>query len=273
MTIDSSYLALLKQAQSGYYVEGRNGNVYSSFGLQFYTDLLYDGFPMLNLRAMSWKVIVAEALWYLSGSTSIKPLQAQGVRIWDKWADKDGELGPVYGAQWRAWNGVIDQVTQIERDLVGDPYSRRHLVSAWNVSELPRMALPPCPFAWQLHAFKTACHEECLSMTVYQRSADIIVGVPHDIAVHALLLCMFAHISKRTPRQLTFQFGDCHLYESHLYAYEKLVRRASKEETPPTEPRLRINNTVATSVLDFKHEDFDLLDYNPWPKFRVEAHL
>lgn len=225
-----------------------------------------DGFPMLTLRKLNFRNVIAEALWYLRGEKHIKWLRQQGIKFWDPWAkDEDGNIGPMYGYQWRRFNSdsSLDQIKEAERLLRDQPESRRILVTAWNPAQLNQMALPPCPFAFQLYARNGE-----LSMLVYQRSADLVVGVPHDIAVHALLLHMFAEAAGLEAAELAFSFGDAHIYNNHEDAAREMLVR-----NPRTLPLLHIVRAGQKSVDDFEMSDFELEGYNPLPLIRVEVAI
>jgi thymidylate synthase len=201
-------------------------------------------------------------LWFLAGGTNTAYLKANGVSIWDEWADEAGNLGPVYGAQWRSWpardGGTIDQIAEVERALKADPYSRRHIVSAWNPADLPRMALAPCHCLFQFYVA-----EGRLSCQLYQRSADVFLGVPFNIASYALLTMMMAQVTNLEPGEFVHTFGDVHLYLNHIeQADEQLTRE------PRPVPRMALNPAVR-SIFDFAYEDFTLTGYNPHPAIKA----
>lgn len=257
------YLELLARIRrEGVRRDDRTGTgTLAVFGHQLRFDLA-EGFPLVTTKKLHLKSIIHELLWFLSGDTSIAYLKANGVRIWDEWADADGELGPVYGAQWRAWRGadgeVIDQVSQVLDALRRDPYSRRHLVSAWNVAELPRMALAPC------HAlFQFFVADGRLSCQLYQRSADVFLGVPFNIASYALLTHMFAQQLDLEPGEFIWTGGDCHLYVNHL---EQADEQLSREPHP--RPRLVILRRP-DSLFDYRFEDFRIEDYRCHPHIKA----
>lgn len=219
---------------------------------------LADGFPLLTTKKLHLKSIIHELLWFLKGDTNVRYLQENGVRIWNEWADENGELGPVYGRQWRAWpdgkGGVIDQITQVEQQIKQNPDSRRLIVSAWNVADVPNMALPPCHAFFQFYVANGK-----LSLQLYQRSADCFLGVPFNIASYALLLMMMAQVTNLQPGEFIHTTGDTHLYTNHL---EQARLQLSRYPLPL--PKMIINPDVH-SIFDFKFSDFTLEDYNPHP--------
>jgi thymidylate synthase len=249
---------LFKVAEEGKPTQGRNGLTRALFGHSLQYDLA-DGFPMMTIRKMFLKTVVAECLWLVSGQSDTSILHKHGVRIWDQWADENGDLGPVYGVQYRHWGR---QYSKLE-DAIKEPdcNSRRLLASAWNVDDLDKMALPPCPFAFQLH-----CWGKELSMTVYQRSADMVIGVPHDIALYSLLLEMFAHISKRKARTFTLMMGDCHIYETHEHILPELEHRE-----PMLPGVFGLRQRGQQRLTDFQLEDVALINYNSWPAIGAKA--
>jgi thymidylate synthase len=227
----------------------------SIFGAQMRFDLA-DGFPLLTTKKLHLKSIIHELLWFLRGETNVASLRNAGVSIWDEWADVHGELGPVYGAQWRSWRSAdgqtIDQITRALDLIRNDPDSRRILVSAWNVGELDRMALAPCHVLFQFYVA-----EGRLSCQLYQRSADVFLGVPFNIASYALLTMMMAQACKLAPGEFIHTLGDAHLYNNHVdQAREQLSR------SPRKLPIILLNPAVK-SIFDFRFEDFELLNYNP----------
>ena len=233
----------------------------SIFGYQTHYDLR-QGFPVLTTKKLHLKSIIHELLWFLSGDTNIRYLNENGVRIWDEWADENGDLGPVYGAQWRSWptpdGGHIDQISQVLRQLKEDPDSRRIIVSAWNVAELDKMALPPCHAFFQFYVA-----DGTLSCQLYQRSADVFLGVPFNIASYALLTLMMAQVSGLQPGRFVHTLGDAHLYLNHLEQARIQLRRR-----PRPLPRMRLNPEVS-SLFDFTYDDFELLDYDPHPAIKA----
>ena len=231
------------------------------FGHQMRFDLR-QGFPLLTTKKLHLKSIVHELVWFLSGSTNVAYLRQNGVTIWDEWADPSGELGPVYGHQWRAWpardGGEIDQIARLVAGLRENPDSRRHIVSAWNPAEIDRMALPPCHALFQ---FWVANGE--LSCQLYQRSADVFLGVPFNIASYALLTAMVAQVTGLAPGEFVHTLGDAHLYLNHLdQAREQLSRE------PRALPRLALNPAVR-SIFDFRFEDVTIEGYDPHPAIRA----
>lgn len=230
----------------------------SVFGQQMRFDLA-DGFPLLTTKKLHLKSIIHELLWFLRGETNARSLQERGVRIWDEWAHPNtGDLGPVYGHQWRSWpssNGkCIDQIAEVIEQIRTNPDSRRLIVSAWNVSDLPQMALPPCHLLFQFYVA-----EGRLSCQLYQRSADIFLGVPFNIASYALLTMMIAQVTGLEPGEFIHVLGDAHLYQNHL---EQVREQLSRQPRP--RPTMRINPRI-NSIDDFKFEDFELLNYAPHP--------
>ncbi len=219
---------------------------------------LSDGFPLLTTKKLHVRSIVHELLWFLKGDTNVRYLRENGVRIWDAWAGADGELGPIYGRQWRAWETPegrrIDQLGAVLEELSRDPHSRRLVVSAWNPADLPRMALPPCHCLFQFHVSSGR-----LSCQLYQRSADVFLGVPFNIASYALLLAMVAQVSGLEPGELVHTLGDAHLYLNHLEMAALQLQRA-----PRSLPRLRLNPQVR-SLFDFRYRDIELSGYDPHP--------
>lgn len=232
----------------------------SVFGYQMRYNL-QDGFPMVTTKKLHLKSIIHELIWFLSGDTNIKYLKDNGVKIWDEWADADGNLGPVYGFQWRSWpkpNGEkIDQITQIINTIKNNPDSRRIIVSAWNVAEIENMALPPCHAFFQFYVA-----DGKLSCQLYQRSADIFLGVPFNIASYALLTMMVAQVCDLAYGDFVHTLGDAHLYNNHIeQAHLQLSR------TPKVLPKMKINSQVK-HIFDFKFEDFTLEDYDPHPHIK-----
>jgi thymidylate synthase len=227
----------------------------SIFGWQMRFDLS-EGFPLLTTKKLHTKSILHELLWFLRGETNVKSLNEAGVSIWNEWADDEGELGPVYGRQWRSWQGqrgeTIDQIKNVIDEIRTNPDSRRLIVSAWNVADLPRMALPPCHVLFQFYI-----SDGRLSCQLYQRSADIFLGVPFNIASYALLTMMVAQVTGYEPGEFIHTFGDAHLYSNH---YEQA--RVQLQRTPGTLPRMWINPDVK-SIFDFRFEDFRLENYSP----------
>jgi thymidylate synthase len=261
--VDVQYLGLLREVlEHGDDRGDRTGvGARSLFGRQLRFDLS-EGFPLLTTKKLFTKAIVAELLWFLSGSTSVKPLQAQGVTIWDEWADANGELGPVYGKQWRSWvapdGRTIDQIAGVVESLKTMPYSRRHIVSAWNPADVDQMALPPCHCLFQFYVA-----DGKLSCQLYQRSADIFLGVPFNIASYALLTHMMAHVTGLTPGDFVHTFGDVHLYANHHdQAREQLSR------TPLPLPFLKRFRPIR-DVFGFTPEDFVFEGYRAHPAIKA----
>jgi thymidylate synthase len=228
---------------------------------------LADGFPLVTTKALHWKSIVHELLWFLRGDTNIAYLKAHGVRIWDAWADASGDLGPIYGKQWRSWQApdgrVIDQITDLIATLKRDPFSRRLVVSAWNPADLPAMALPPCHCLFQFHVAESAAGRRRLSCQLYQRSGDVFLGVPFNIASYALLTEMIAHACDFEPGDFIHTLGDAHLYDTHLDQARLQLARA-----PRPLPRLRFPRPVG-SILDYRFEDVVLEGYDPHPAIKA----
>ncbi|MEE9272666.1 MAG: thymidylate synthase [Robiginitomaculum sp.] len=230
------------------------------FGHQMRFDLSH-GFPMLTTKKLHLKSIVHELIWFLAGDTNVKYLQENGVRIWDAWADEDGELGPVYGKQWRRWETadgrMIDQISNLVEAIKTNPYSRRHIVSAWNPAEVDDMALPPCHCLFQFHVAegKLSCH-------LYQRSADIFLGVPFNIASYALLTHMMADACGLKLGDFVHSFGDAHIYSNH---FEQVKLQLSRE--PRALPKLTLTKGVK-SLFDYKFSDIKNTDYNPHPHIK-----
>jgi len=259
------YLDLLARIRKeGLRKEDRTGTgTVSLFGAQMRFDLS-DGFPLMTTKKLHVKSIVHELLWFLQGSTNVRYLNEHGVTIWDEWADEHGELGPVYGKQWRSWptasGETVDQITALVEGIKRDPDSRRHIVSAWNVGEIPKMALPPCHCLFQFYVAGGR-----LSCQLYQRSADVFLGVPFDIASYALLTQMVAQVTGLEPGEFVHTFGDVHLYLNHFEQADEQLSRA-----PRALPRLEINPDVK-SLFDFVYEDFKLVGYDPHKAIRAEV--
>ncbi len=253
------YLDLMKRVlNEGTKKEDRTGTgTLSVFGHQMRFDLA-DGFPVVTTKKVHMKSVIHELLWFLKGETNIKYLQDNGVRIWNEWADENGELGPVYGAQWRSWKGsdgqVIDQIADVVEQIKTNPDSRRMIVNAWNVAEIPNMALPPCHMFFQFYVA-----DGKLSCQLYQRSADVFLGVPFNIASYALLLMMMAQVTGLECGEFVHSFGDAHIYSNHM---EQVNLQLSREPKPL--PTMKINPEVK-SIFDFKYEDFELEGYDPHP--------
>ena len=233
----------------------------SVFGYQMRFDLS-KGFPLLTTKRLHLRSIIYELLWFLQGATNIRYLKENGVSIWDEWADQDGELGPVYGYQWRSWPSAdgrqIDQISQVIEQLKKNPDSRRLMVSAWNVADIENMALPPCHALFQFYVA-----DGQLSCQLYQRSADIFLGVPFNIASYALLTLMIAQVTGLKPGEFIHTLGDAHLYLNHLEQAEQQLARK-----PYPLPQMKLNPAI-TSIFDFKYEDFELVDYQFHPHIKA----
>jgi thymidylate synthase len=229
----------------------------SIFGYQMRFDLS-KGFPAVTTKKLHFRSIIFELLWFLQGSSNIDYLKANGVTIWDEWADEKGNLGPIYGYQWRSWpkseGGYVDQISQLVLNLQSKPYSRRHLVSAWNVADIDQMALPPCHCLFQFYVANGR-----LSCQLYQRSADIFLGVPFNIASYSLLTMMLAQVTGYEPGEFVHTFGDAHLYLNHMDQVEKQLSRK-----PFPLPEMKINKNVR-SIFDFGYDDFELINYRYHP--------
>ncbi|MEM1068196.1 MAG: thymidylate synthase [Planctomycetota bacterium] len=231
------------------------------FGRQMRFDLS-QGFPLMTTKKVHLRSVIYELLWFLRGDTNVKWLQDNGVTIWDEWADENGDLGPVYGHQWRSWpradGTVIDQISWVENEIRTNPQSRRLVVSAWNVAEVERMALPPCHLLFQFYVAG-----DRLSCQLYQRSADMFLGVPFNIASYALLTMMMAHVTHLKPGEFVHTLGDLHLYRNHFdQAREQLSRH------PRPLPTMEIRSS-AKSVLEFEYDDFHLAGYDPHPRIKA----
>ncbi len=229
----------------------------SVFGYQMRFDLSH-GFPAITTKRIHFKSVIHELLWFLRGETNVRSLQREGVTIWDEWADENGELGPVYGAQWRSWPAAdgrhFDQITQVIEQIKSDPDSRRLIVSAWNVGELDKMALAPCHAFFQFYVANGK-----LSCQLYQRSADIFLGVPFNISSYALLTMMIAQVAGLQPGEFVHTLGDAHIYTNHFEQVETQLMR-----DPLPLPEIRINPDVE-SIFDFRYEDFELINYQCHP--------
>ncbi|NLZ74125.1 MAG: thymidylate synthase [Bacteroidales bacterium] len=253
------YLSLLDRIlQEGIKKEDRTGTgIISVFGHQMRFNL-DEGFPCLTTKKLHLRSIIHELLWFLKGDTNIKYLQENGVRIWNEWADEQGNLGHIYGYQWRSWpdykGGHIDQISQVINEIKANPNSRRLLVSAWNVADLENMNLPPCHLLFQFYVA-----DGKLSLQLYQRSADVFLGVPFNIASYSLLLLMVAQATGLKPGEFIHTLGDTHIYSNHMEQVKLQLTR-----TPRKLPRMKINPEVK-SIFDFKFEDFELVDYDPYP--------
>lgn len=235
----------------------------SIFGYQMRFNL-EDGFPLLTTKKLHLKSIIYELLWFLKGDTNVRYLQEHGVRIWNEWAKPDGDLGHVYGYQWRSWpdynGGNIDQIKEVINTIKNNPESRRIIVSAWNVADLPDMALPPCHLLFQFYVA-----DGKLSLMLYQRSADCFLGVPFNIASYALLLMMVAQVTGLKPGEFVHTLGDTHIYHNH---FEQVKEQLSR--TPGKLPTMKINPDVK-DIFDFRYEDFELVDYVAQPHIKGEV--
>ncbi len=262
-----NYLNLLDRIlRDGVQKDDRTGTgTLSVFGHQMRFDLS-EGFPLLTTKKLHTKSIIYELLWFLKGDTNVRYLQEHGVRIWNEWADENGDLGPVYGHQWRSWpdydGGVIDQIEYVVNQIKTNPNSRRMIVSAWNVAEVNKMALPPCHTLFQFYV----CNGR-LSLQLYQRSADTFLGVPFNIASYALLTMMMAQVTGLEPGDFVHTTGDTHLYLNHL---EQARLQLTREPRPL--PTMRLNPDVK-SLYDFKFEDFELVGYDPWPHIKADVSV
>jgi thymidylate synthase len=259
------YLDLMKHVlENGVAKEDRTGTgTLSGFGYQMRFDLA-EGFPLLTTKKLHVKSIIYELLWFLRGDTNIKYLQDHGVNIWDEWADDKGELGPVYGAQWRSWKSAdghtIDQISQVIDQIKTNPDSRRLIVSAWNVGELSKMALPPCHLLFQFYVAGGK-----LSCQMYQRSADIFLGLPFNIASYAVLTMMIAQVCNLEPGEFILTLGDAHLYSNHI---EQARLQLTRE--PLKLPQMKLNPSVR-SIFDFDYGDFELVGYEAHPHIKAEV--
>ena len=259
------YLDLMRTIlDEGHYKADRTGTgTYSIFGYQMRFDL-QKGFPLLTTKKLHLRSIIYELLWFLNGDTNIKYLHDHGVSIWDEWADENGDLGPVYGKQWRSWEApdgrVIDQITSLIEQIKRNPDSRRLIVSAWNPADVDQMALPPCHTMFQFYVSNGE-----LSCQLYQRSADVFLGVPFNIASYALLTMMVAQVCGLKAKDFVHTFGDAHIYSNHV---EQAKLQLSREPRPL--PQMRINPAV-DSIFSFQYEDFTLENYDPHPHIKAEV--
>ncbi len=253
------YLELLNRiVTEGTAKSDRTGTgTHSVFGHQMRFDLR-DGFPLLTTKKLHLKSIIYELLWFLRGDTNIRYLNEHGVRIWNEWADADGDLGHIYGYQWRSWPAadgtMVDQISQVVNDIKTNPDSRRLIVSAWNVADIPNMKLPPCHAMFQFYVA-----DGRLSLQLYQRSADCFLGVPFNIASYALLLMMVAQVTGLEPGEFVHTLGDAHIYNNHL---DQVRLQLTRDPRPL--PRMTLNSAV-TDIFGFDYNDFTLTDYNPHP--------
>ncbi|MDI6694367.1 MAG: thymidylate synthase [Anaerolineales bacterium] len=261
------YLDLLQYIlDRGVVKDDRTGTgTLSVFGYQMRFDL-QQGFPLLTTKKLHLKSIIYELLWFLRGDTNVRFLQEHGVHIWDEWADERGELGPVYGSQWRSWKTpdgrTIDQIAQVVRQIQTNPNSRRLIVSAWNPGEIEYMALPPCHALFQFYVAQGR-----LSCQLYQRSADVFLGVPFNIASYALLTLMVAQVCNLQPGEFVHTFGDVHLYRNHI---EQARLQLTRQPYPLPQMKL---NPQARSIFDFQYEDFELVNYQAHPHIKAEVSV
>ena len=259
----TNYLELLRHIkENGTDKTDRTGTgTRSVFGYQMRFDLS-QGFPLVTTKKLHLKSIIYELLWFLKGDTNIKYLKDNGVSIWDEWADENGDLGPVYGAQWRSWQGAngktIDQITEVIDQIKKNPDSRRLIVSAWNVAEIPNMALAPCHAMFQFYVA-----DGKLSLQLYQRSADVFLGVPFNIASYALLLMMVAQVCDLEVGEFVYTFGDVHIYNNH---FEQVEKQLSRE--PKSLPTIKLNPNIK-NIFDFDFDDFTLENYDPHPGIKA----
>lgn len=257
------YLDLMRYVkENGVRRDDRTGiGTISVFGYQMRFNLA-DGFPAITTKKLHFRSIIYELLWFLKGESNIGYLKDHGVSIWDEWADEYGELGPIYGYQWRSWPSYdgqsIDQISQLIRQIQNKPSSRRHIVCAWNVADIDQMALPPCHCLFQFYA-----SEGRLSCQLYQRSADIFLGVPFNIASYSLLTMMVAQVTGYRPGEFIHTFGDAHIYLNHLDQVDLQLQR-----TPYPLPKMKLNPDVQ-SIFDFDFDDFELLNYRSYPHIKA----
>jgi len=261
------YLDLCRHIlENGVQKKDRTGTgTISVFGYQMRFDLS-EGFPLLTTKKLHLKSIIYELLWFLKGDTNIRYLNENGVTIWDEWADENGDLGPIYGYQWRSWpdgkGGNIDQIARVVEQIKNNPDSRRLIVSAWNVADIDEMALPPCHCLFQFYV-----SDGKLSCQLYQRSADVFLGVPFNIASYSLLTMMIAQVTGLKPGEFIHTFGDAHIYLNHIEQVKLQLTR-----TPKKLPTMKINPNVR-SIFDFTYEDFEIVDYDPHPHIKGEVSV
>lgn len=261
------YLQLCRHIlEHGKEKEDRTGTgTISTFGYQMRFNL-EEGFPLLTTKKLHIKSIIYELLWFLRGDTNVKYLQENGVRIWNEWADENGDLGPIYGKQWRSWEGAdgrtIDQISNVIEEIKTNPHSRRLIVSAWNVSDLDKMALPPCHILFQFYV-----QDGKLSCQLYQRSGDVFLGVPFNIASYSLLTMMIAQLTGLKPGEFIHTLGDAHIYKNHI---EQVKLQLTREPRPL--PTMKLNPNV-TSIFDFTYDDFTLEGYDPHPHIKGEVSV
>lgn len=263
----NSYHNMLRHIlETGTRKEDRTGTgTISTFGYQMRFDLS-EGFPLLTTKKLHLKSIIHELLWFLAGDTNVKYLQDNGVRIWNEWADEKGDLGHIYGYQWRSWpdydGGFIDQISEAVETIKHNPDSRRIIVSAWNVADLKNMNLPPCHAFFQFYVA-----DGKLSLQLYQRSADSFLGVPFNIASYSLLLMMMAQVCGLEAGEFIHTFGDLHIYLNHLEQVEELLKR-----TPRALPKMELN-PERKSIFDFRYDDFQLTGYEPYPPIKAQVSV
>ena len=262
------YLQLLQKIiNTGVDKNDRTGTgTRSLFGYQMRFNLQH-GFPLVTTKKLHLKSIIFELLWFLKGDTNVEYLQKNGVKIWDEWADENGNLGPVYGKQWRSWDGAngktVDQVSELMEQLKTNPDSRWLIISAWNVADLPEMKLMPCHCLFQFYTTQTEGGRRKLSCQLYQRSADVFLGVPFNIASYALLTMMIAQVCDMEPAEFVHSFGDVHLYKNHFDQAELQLTRK-----PFPLPQMKLNPQVK-DIFDFKFEDFELINYQSHPSIKA----
>jgi thymidylate synthase len=262
-----SYLDLLNHVMTnGKDREDRTGvGTRAVFGYQWRHDLR-QGFPLLTTKKVHIKSVIYELLWFLRGDTNVKFLQGNGVTIWNEWADENGELGPVYGKQWRRWetgaSHYVDQIARLVRDLADNPFSRRHIVSAWNPSDVPKMKLPPCHTLWQCQVEDTP-GVRTLNLHLYARSIDSFLGLPFNIASYAFLLSMLASVTFMVPGELVISFGDLHIYKNHFEQVKEQLSRPTRDL-----PRLELNLDVR-DIGGFSFSDFEIMAYDPHPAIKA----
>jgi thymidylate synthase len=260
----TQYINLLQHIlDKGIYKDSRAGGIYSTFGYQIRMDL-QKGFPLLTTKKVHLKSIIYELLWFIKGDTNIKYLNDNKVSIWDEWADENGNLGPIYGQQWRNWQAsdgqIIDQIKNAIYDIKNDPNSRRIIISSWNVGDLSKMRLAPCHALFQFYV----CNGE-LSCQLYQRSADVFLGVPFNIASYALLTMMIAQVTGLKAKEFVHAFGDVHLYSNHVEQAKLQITRK-----PFPLPIMKLNSEI-TSIFDFDYSDFQLLEYQSHPAIKADV--
>lgn len=262
--VDEQYLGLLRTIlDKGTDRSDRTGTgTRSIFGYQMRFDLA-DGFPLLTTKKIHLKSVIYELLWFLRGETNVRWLQEHGVSIWDEWADADGDLGPVYGSQWRSWpdghGGTIDQIDKLVHSLRTNPDSRRHIVSAWNPAEVDDMALPPCHCLFQFYVANGR-----LSCQLYQRSGDSLLGIPFNVASYGLLTMMMAQVTNLQPGEFIHTIGDAHIYSNHFEQVHLQLSRAPRDL-----PTMKIN-PAPRDIFDFQYEDFELVGYDPHPAIKAQ---